>query len=325
MLEVLTLLVRANVIGALAVLVVMIARLPVRRVFGAQIAYQLWLIAPLVLCASLVPAIEAASESQAIAITAAFAALLPSPLEGLRNLFTASELTWVWAGGVALALGLMALSQRRFLRFEKMGRAGPALVGVICPRIVTPRGYAEQFSDPERALVRAHERAHIDRGDPKINAAMALAQCLFWFNPLVHLATRLVRIDQELACDAVVINSRPGSRRLYAQTLLKTQMATAIPPLGCHWAAHPLEARIRMLGVSRPSVRRHRAGIGGISALGLTLAIGAWAAQPLSPPHRAPFVPLAQRQVFAFEGRPAIVMISLSAEEVRALPHPQNP
>ena len=325
MVELLSLLARVNVVGSLAIIAVVLVRLPARRVFGADIAYGLWLIVPLAVVAGLLPAIEAQSESQAIAFAVAFAALLPSPLDALRGLLRASELILIWAAGVGLSLGLIGLAQHRFLHLAKQGGAGPALVGVICPRIVTPAGYADRFSDPERALVRAHERAHIDRGDPKVNAAMVLGQCLCWFNPLAHLAVQLVRTDQELACDATVIRTRPGSRRLYAETLLKTQLATLTPPLGCHWATHPLEARIRMLGAARLSSRRHWLGVGGICTLGLTLAVGTWALQPLTPPRPARFISMAQRQVFNFEGHPSVVMITLSTTEVSALPHPQNP
>ena len=63
-----------------------------------------------------------------------------------------------------------------------------------------------------------------------MNAVVALIQCLCWFNPLVHLAARWIRFDQELACDAAVIAERPGLRRPYAEALLKTQVMAAIPP-----------------------------------------------------------------------------------------------
>ena len=78
----------------------------------------------------------------------------------------------------------------------------------------------------------------------------AACQCLCWFNPLVHLAAYLLRLDQELACDAAVIRSRPGARTLYGQTLLKTQLAATPLPFGCYWPArglHPLEVRIGLL------------------------------------------------------------------------------
>jgi len=123
------------------------------------------------------------------------------------------------------------------------------VVGVICPRIVMPRGDG-LYTREERAVIRAHEQEHIERGDPRAQAVMALFQCLFWFNPLVHLAAHLTRLDQELACDAAVVRRRPAVSALYARTLLKTQLAATPLPFGCYWPArgrHPLETRVSLL------------------------------------------------------------------------------
>ncbi|MFX5602942.1 M56 family metallopeptidase, partial [Acinetobacter baumannii] len=62
-------------------------------------------------------------------------------------------------------------------------------------------------------LVLRHEQIHLQRRDVCMNTLFALAQCLFWFNPLIHVAGRCFRLDQELACDALVIRHAPESRR----------------------------------------------------------------------------------------------------------------
>ena len=135
---------------------------------------------------------------------------------------------------------------------------GPAVVGVIAPRIVTPQDFAQRYSLQEQAQVLAHEQAHIARQDSRLNALSAAAQCLCWFNPLVHLGAHLMRMDQELACDAQVLAHRFGQRRRYAETLLKTQLGAIAAPLGCHWlaghAAHPLEQRIQALRQPAPDL-----------------------------------------------------------------------
>jgi beta-lactamase regulating signal transducer with metallopeptidase domain len=107
-----------------------------------------------------------------------------------------------------------------------------------------------RYTAAERDLIRAHEREHVARKDPRAAALAALAQCLCWFNPLVHLAAHLMRLDQELACDEAVVRRRPAARALYARTLLKTQLAAQPLPFGCYWPArgpHPLEVRIALL------------------------------------------------------------------------------
>src|SRR5437868_4280451 len=81
----------------------------------------------------------------------------------------------------------VAWLQARFLRSVRRGEAGPALVGVLFPRLVVPRDYESRFTAGERRLIRAHERRHIERRDPRVNAVMALVQAVCWFNPAIHL------------------------------------------------------------------------------------------------------------------------------------------
>ena len=92
-------------------------------------------------------------------------------------------------------------------------------------------------------MILAHENAHLRAGDARINAVAAAALCACWFNPLVHMAVYLMRLDQELACDAAVLDRFPRARRLYAEVLLKTQLAAQPLPFGCHWPAAPTSKR----------------------------------------------------------------------------------
>ncbi|MDX1557195.1 MAG: M56 family metallopeptidase, partial [Xanthomonadales bacterium] len=47
-------------------------------------------------------------------------------------------------------------------------------------------------------------------------------RCLFWFNPLVWVSERLMRLDQEVSCDERVISDESAAtRRLYGQTMLQ--------------------------------------------------------------------------------------------------------
>jgi beta-lactamase regulating signal transducer with metallopeptidase domain len=307
--------VRANLFTGLAILAILALRIPVRRYLGPHAAYVLWLAAPLTFISCMIPGAEAE--------TAAAAAAVKPIADALPQALPASLLGLVWMAGVALAVGLVVFGQLRFLARARAGQAGPAVVGVICPRYVTPSDFAATFTDPERALIRAHERAHIDRDDPKVNAGITAAQALCWFNPLIHVAAYYARLDQELACDATVMSGRSRQRRLYAQTMLKTQMASAHVPLGCHWIAapHPLETRIALL--KAPVVGDIRRLAGAWIAAGLALASGyaAWAAQPPAPP-RAHFV----QEIYNLPAAPmraGWVIIRLSPEQLAALPQPK--
>jgi beta-lactamase regulating signal transducer with metallopeptidase domain len=319
--DILTTLVRANLFTGVVIATILALRIPTRRYLGPHAAYLLWLAAPLAFISCLIPGAEA--ETDAAAAAAAAAATGPI-IRALPPSVPMSAVAVVWLVGMAIATGLVILGQLRFLARARAGQAGPAVVGVICPRYVTPSDFGDTFSEPERALIRAHERAHIDRNDPKVNAAITAAQALCWFNPLIHLAAYYARLDQELACDATVMSGRSRQRRLYAQTMLKTQMASQPLPLGCHWIAapHPLETRIALL--KAPVVGDIRRLTGGWIAAGLAMAWGyaAWAAQPVSPP-RPHFVQAIYTLPAATE-RAGWVMIRLSADQLAALPQPRT-
>lgn len=264
MAEVLAALAGVNLAAAVAILLVLAVRPAVRRTFGPEVAYGLWAIPPAAGLATLLPARVAQD--------------VPPALGGAPGLTEA--LLTLWLAGVILAVLWLAVLQMRFLRIARAGQTGPAVIGVIAPRLVMPRDHGV-LSDEERALVRAYEREHIVRGDPRANALLAAVQCLCWFNPLVHLAAGFIRLDQELACDAAVIRRRGVAKAAYARALLKVQMSGVSLPLGARWltrGAHPLELRIASL--ARPPRRDTMAGPILVTAAVTASVVAAWAGQP---------------------------------------------
>jgi hypothetical protein len=156
------------------------------------------------------------------------------------------------------------------------------VMGFLRPRIVTPADFSTRFEANERELILAHEQIHLSRGDALVNAAVAMFRCICWFNPMIHAGARAMRIDQELSCDAAVLERRPKERRAYAETLLKSQLATRPLPLGCYWPSgrqHPLEIRIEMLGHSPASWSRRLVAAGAIAAVGAGGCLSAWGLQ----------------------------------------------
>jgi beta-lactamase regulating signal transducer with metallopeptidase domain len=227
-----------NVVGGAAAVLVALVRVPARRLLGPAASYGFWALPPLTTFAALL-VLLIPTYNEKLSTVAITATLLPE----------LAHLVLPWAIGAAALAALFAVAQLRFQAEVKAGRGGPAVVGFISPRVVMPADDGT-YTDAERDLIRAHERAHVARKDPRAAAYVALVQCLCWFNPLAHLAAYLIRLDQELACDAAVVMRRPASRGLYARTLLKTQLAHAPLPLGCYWAprgTHPLEVRIAQL------------------------------------------------------------------------------
>jgi TonB family protein len=192
----------------------------------------------------------------------------------------------LWIAGATVAAGLLLWRQARYMAAIARREAGPAVVGALRPRIVIPADFEARFDASEREVILAHEHAHLRAGDARINALAAASLCACWFNPLVHLAVYLMRLDQELACDAAVLGAFPKARRLYAEVLLKTQLATQPLPFGCHWPAaaeHPLKERIVMLKSPLPAPARRFAGVAVVALLSAAGAAAAWAAQPGQP------------------------------------------
>ena len=270
---------KAQVAASGAILLAVALRRPIRRLFGAEIGYSLWLLVPVAGLASLFPSLPE------------FRDQLQRPPTGLANALAvirtpalqhANLLVAVWAAGF-LALGaVFMLGQWRFDRSARAGRAGPAATG-FWPRMIVPAEYAVRFTLEERALIRAHERAHMDRRDPTSNLMIAFLQAISWFNPLAHLGAKLARMDQELSVDAKVMALHPKGRRRYAETLLKAHARGLNSPLACALALggrHPLEVRLAMLGMRKISVRRDGYGVVLIGALAMSIVVALWVLAP---------------------------------------------
>jgi len=267
------LLLRLMLAGSVAAALVLVLRRPMRAWGGAGGAYLLWAIVPASLLATLVPRAAAGNglsitlPGGAVAAGQAIASALPA--DGGAT----AALPLAWLVGALATAGWLAWRQRSFERHVGLApdgrrrsvvrlgdpRSGPVLVGVLRPTLVLPADFRHAYDCTERRLVLAHERVHAERGDLLANALCALLQCLCWCNPLIHFAARRFRIDQELACDELVLR-RHGRAAIYARTMLKVQLSTQNVPLACQWQApHPLKERIMNLK-SQVSPARRSAG-----------------------------------------------------------------
>jgi TonB family protein len=289
-------LLRANLAGSAAILLVLLLRRLVRLRFGPTASYGMWAAVPLFVLSALSPP-HAAAAALAPAVV-----LMDSAARGLEPLTrraadAADLLTAAWAAGAAATAALFAWRQARFVR--SLGRleplasgvlrgqhsgAGPFVLGSLRPRIVAPADFETRFDGEARRLVLAHERVHLARGDAAVNGLVAVVQCLAWFNPLAHLAAHRLRLDQEIACDAVVIARRPEARRLYAETLLDAALTPRLVPFGCHWpaaGARSLKERLTMLHLAPVSPLRRRLGVALVSVIAAAGAGAVWAASPV--------------------------------------------
>jgi beta-lactamase regulating signal transducer with metallopeptidase domain len=301
--EILTALLRLNLVAAAAIVVVLALRPLARRRLGARAAYRLWLIVAVAAAASFIPARERAAVLQPFTLVApveepaapasgpaaAHAARPPvgaARVSALPPLPIAEALLVVWLLGAAALLARSIVSTRRLARDPS---AGPALIGVLRPKLVLPADFETRFEADERRLILAHEDVHRISRHPLLNGVVEIARCASWFNPLAHVAARAVRVDQELACDAAVIAARPAERRAYAQALLKTQIAPVFIPFGGAWPSRSsalLKERVTMLTLPAPGRWAGLAGATTIVILGGFTGFAAWAQQPprVAPP-----------------------------------------
>lgn len=288
-------------VTTLAALFVALARVPLRRTLGARAAYLLWLAVPASALALVLPHGDQPSGGAAAGapdilgwvwarVDAVVAAIHVSGPVGKMACA-------VWMTGAGAALAFMFLRQRSFARslgtlvasadgtWRSRGVVEPMLVGALRPRVLVPLDFEQRYSAEEREFVLAHERAHMHRGDTVVNALGAAWLCVFWFNPVMFWALRLLRFDQDLACDAAVIAAAGRAcRGRYAEALLKAQLAgegVLRVPLACHWrSVHPLRRRIAALKRPVRGRLRHRIGILCVTTIVASVSLGVRAAQP---------------------------------------------
>jgi bla regulator protein blaR1 len=270
------------------VLLILILRQVLRRLFGAGSAYALWLLLPAGLAGSLLPVAGPVPEVlvyQSTWLSSGSANLLEDVIVGPSYL---SLLIVLWALGASLVLLTLMLRQVRFIRalgpLVPTGQGlwqtsrpltTPLLIGLLRPRIVIPADFESRYSQRQQTLIIHHEQVHRRRGDPWFNAFAVTLVALFWFHPLVHWALRCFHNDQEMACDARVLARFPKWRRSYAEALVP--VARLSPLRACHWSSiHPLKERLHMLKTSPPTRQRHAIGLTLVMILALWTAGTVW-------------------------------------------------
>ena len=185
----------------------------------------------------------AATESKTEMPTFAKRAIKPWPV----------AIVWCWLVGAAIGLAVMTIRFALFLFWlnkssaievdqvkasvEKLRRrlgirfpvrvkvlthpVGPAVIGVIRPTILLPVAMIKNKMDTEIEPLIAHELIHIRRGDLWWAMLQTVATSLFWFHPLVWIASRMLTRESERCCDEETIaglGCRPAD---YARGLLE--------------------------------------------------------------------------------------------------------
>ena len=194
------------------------------------------------------------------------AAFTPSPAQSANPLQIWTFLAaCVWLAGIAALLLYAAVSALRLrLRVRTAVRlegkvyqsefvSSPFILGVIRPRIYLPFG----LEAGAQAMVLAHERAHLRRGDQLWKPLGYLILAAYWFNPLCWLAYILFCRDVEAACDEKVVRELgEGCKAAYSRALLACstpkKLITACP---LAFGETGVKARIRsVLNYKKPAL-----------------------------------------------------------------------
>jgi len=177
------------------------------------------------------------------------------------------RLAWLSAGATAVtdprwleqvARTAARLGLRRPVRLLQSDH--PTLLatwGLLWPKVMVPAG-AQAWNEDRIRVVLAHELAHIRRGDWAVQLGADVLRTLFWFNPLMWVATRCLRRDSELACDDTVLGlGVDGSE--YATQLLDLAKALRSPALALSPGmamARPSGLERRITAMMNPTLRR---------------------------------------------------------------------
>jgi beta-lactamase regulating signal transducer with metallopeptidase domain len=245
--------------------------------------------------------------------TAAAAVTLPSPNVAPRGFDLMGTLQMAWLTGVLLSLSILVVGMLRLTWVamhatritrgrwydlaEEISRSyalrrpvtllqssHPSLLvtwGLAQPKVILPSA-ADSWTDERARVVLSHELAHIRRGDWLVQFSAELLRAFYWFNPLLWIACRRLRLESEHACDDEVMR-RGVEGTDYATHLI--ELARALNARRHIWFPAPamarpssLERRVRAMlnnGLDRGSISRGtRAAIFAL-LLGVTSALAA--------------------------------------------------
>jgi beta-lactamase regulating signal transducer with metallopeptidase domain len=267
-------------------LLVLLVREPVRKLFGSRVAYGLWLIpAARLFMPTLRHTVErtvaAPTTFQPIAVPIAseslwMARVAPPPeslFDRLGGLPTVAVALWL-----AVAAGLFVSRMIAFHRdrrailgasfaASRVGRVrivrspevvSPVALGILTPIVAVPSDFERRYAPRERRLVLEHELAHHRSGDLIANLFAFVLLCLQWFNPIAWIAHAAFRFDQEAACDARVLDKGIANDRAdYGRAIAKAASGRALLFASALDRRNTLHRRLQsMLKSSNPTRRR---------------------------------------------------------------------
>jgi len=270
------------------ILLVLLIREPVRRHFGARVAYGLWLIpAARLLMPTLTETVERPvtvrfpAQPSVLQVSAepmllnGVAPPAPSLIDQMGGWSTILLTLWLGVAAGLFAARMLAFRRERAailansVELDRIGSirlirspevSGPIAFGIFDRVIAVPADFDCLYADRERRLALEHELAHHRSGDLVANLFAFVLLCLQWFNPLAWVAHAAFRFDQEAACDARVLDKvKAQDRADYGRAIAKAASGRALLFASALDRRNTLHRRLKSM-LSNPSAGRRIAG-----------------------------------------------------------------
>jgi beta-lactamase regulating signal transducer with metallopeptidase domain len=126
------------------------------------------------------------------------------------------------------------LTQQRGMRPVEVRVGGsigsPYVTGLWRPFIVIDRALVASLQPTGLEHVLLHELAHVSRLDLWKGWLLTLSRCVYWFHPLIWIATRRMQLLIEQCCDRTVMRQLDADTGEYARSLLQVAAHAAANP-----------------------------------------------------------------------------------------------
>jgi beta-lactamase regulating signal transducer with metallopeptidase domain len=145
----------------------------------------------------------------------------------------------------ALMMDILSYCRKRMSVYSpvqlKVAPAGtlPALCGIWRPTILVPNDLAPTLGSGHLRTLLLHQLAHVKRYDLWVNLVQNIATVLYFYNPFLWIANRMIRRLRDQAADQTVLDFVSGEHRWYSRRLADVADLT-----------HQSAARLGLIGLA---------------------------------------------------------------------------